>query len=31
MEAGDDAYNVLGVKRDATENEIKKAYRKLGR
>mmetsp|Transcript_13871 Transcript_13871/g.32372 ORF Transcript_13871/g.32372 Transcript_13871/m.32372 type:complete len:318 (+) Transcript_13871:194-1147(+) len=29
MEAGDDAYEVLGVAKDATESEIKKAYRKL--
>lgn len=29
MEAGDDAYRVLGVEKDATESEIKKAYRKL--
>ena len=31
MEDGDDAYKVLGVKQDATQSEIKKAYRKLGR
>jgi len=29
--AGKDYYNILGVKRDATEQEIKKAYRKLAR
>ena len=26
---GKDYYEILGIKRDATENEIKKAYRKL--
>ncbi len=29
--AGKDYYNILGVKRDATEQEVKKAYRKLAR
>ena len=29
--AGKDYYSVLGVKRDAGEQEIKKAYRKLAR
>ncbi|WP_372640800.1 DnaJ domain-containing protein [Ancylomarina sp.] len=26
-----DYYNILGVEKDATESEIKKAYRKLAR
>jgi len=29
--AGKDYYNILGVKRDASEQEIKRAYRKLAR
>jgi len=29
MEYNDDAYGVLGVEPEATETEIKKAYRKL--
>lgn len=29
MDEGDDAYEVLGVKEDASEDQIKKAYRKL--
>ncbi len=29
--AGKDYYNILGVKRDATEREIKQAYRRLAR
>jgi molecular chaperone DnaJ len=29
--AGKDYYNILGVKRDATEKEIKQAYRRLAR
>ena len=29
MENGDDPYQVLGISKDATESEIKKAYRKL--
>jgi DnaJ-class molecular chaperone len=29
--AGKDYYNILGVKRDATEQEIKQAYRRLAR
>ncbi len=29
--AGKDYYNILGVKRDASEQEIKRAYRRLAR
>ncbi|KAK3767567.1 hypothetical protein RRG08_003829 [Elysia crispata] len=29
VEAGEDLYKILGVKRDATDKEIKKAFRKL--
>ncbi len=29
--AGKDYYNLLGVKRDASEQEIKRAYRRLAR
>ena len=29
--AGKDYYGILGVKRDASEREIKQAYRKLAR
>jgi len=29
--AGKDYYKILGVKREATEQEIKQAYRKLAR
>jgi len=29
--AGKDYYNILGVKRDASEREIKQAYRRLAR
>ena len=29
VEAGEDLYKILGVKRDATDKQIKKAFRKL--